>query len=377
MRISRISLALCAAAWTSGVSPLGGTLTAQAQDASPADATPAPADAAGGDQGIPRREATEEEIDLARQTARDGLAAYKISDYTKALTLFEKARGLYPSAQIVRMTGYSHLAVQHWAEAVEALEAALASQLGPLSEDDRNDVEDQLAKALTHFGRVTVTTSVKGATVVIDDDPPRPLPLSGPIRLPEGGHSVVVRAPGHLDAKDDIVVEGGKEEEITLDPRPTAAPPPPPPKSKPVAPPPDPGFQGVKIFPAQREIGIAAAGTGVALGAAALVTALAGADLRRTVEGDVAAHEQSYGPNCAQGDYRLCTFDRAVINNDADRADTLRDTSMWLGISGGALFAVGTTLFLLAPDGPLAKKPAHVGLRCGPLVGGVSCAGAF
>ncbi|AKT43873.1 PEGA domain-containing protein [Chondromyces crocatus] len=366
MRTSRITSALCAAALT-----LGALATAHAQDELQApQASPE-----GGD--FPKREATPEEIDTARQTARDGLAAYKLGDYTRALSLFQKARDLYPSAQILRMTGYSHLAVQHWPEAVEALEGSLASEVGPLPAEDRSEVEDQLAKALAHFGAVTIRTSVSGAQVIVDDDPPRTLPLTKPLRLLEGGHTVVVRAPGHLDATDDIVVEGGKELEVTLQPKRAAgtleaAKPPPP-----VEPPPPTGFQGVRILPAQREIGIAAAGTGLALGAAALVTALAGADLRRTVAADVTTHEQNFGSNCALGDYRLCVYDRAVINSDADRADTLRDTSVWLGISGGALFAVGTTLFLLAPDGPLAKKPATVGMRCGPLVGGVSCAGTF
>lgn len=323
-----------------------------------------------------RREPTAEEIEAARQTAREGLGAYKSADYAKAVALFEKARAVYPSAQVLRMTGYSHLALQHWQQAVDALEAALGAELGPLSAEDRKEVEDQLGKALAHFGKVAVTTSVKGATLIVDDDPPRELPLAQPIRLLEGGHQLVVRAPGHRDAVEDVVVEGGKELEVSLEPKSTAAPPPPPPPKK-AAPPPEPGWQGTKLIPAQREIGLAAAGTGLALGGAALVTALAGAHIRSNVEADVATHEQSFGPSCDRGDYRLCAFDRAVINNDADRADALRDSAVWLGISGGALFAIGTTLFLIAPDGPLVSKKPRVGLSCVPGLGGMACAGTF
>ncbi|HSO00504.1 MAG TPA: hypothetical protein VLS89_19565 [Candidatus Nanopelagicales bacterium] len=331
-------------------------------------------------------EPSAEEIEIARQTARDGLSAYKAADYAKAANLFEKARSLYPSAQILRMAGYSHLALQRWEQAVEALEAALASQITPLSPEDRKDVEDQLEKAFVHFGRVMVTTSAKGAELLVDDDPPRALPLAAPIRLLEGGHHFVVRAPGHKDAVDDVVIEGGKEVEIKLEPVSTevAPPPPPPPSPEPVAPPPS-GFQGVRLIPAQREIGLGAAGTGLALGITAVVTALAGADLRSNVEQDVAIHQDNFGQSCERGDYRLCVFDRAVINQDADQADALRDTSLVLGISGGALFAVGATLFLIAPDGPLASKPteparagkARPRLGCGPLLGGLSCSGSF
>src|ERR1700678_1961820 len=66
-----------------------------------------------------------EEIKLARQTAGDALGAYNAGEYDKALGLFQQAKALYPSAQILRMIGYSELALEHWLKAVEALEAAL------------------------------------------------------------------------------------------------------------------------------------------------------------------------------------------------------------------------------------------------------------
>src|SRR5262249_14470336 len=112
--------------------------------------------------------ASPEEIKIARQTALDGLTAYRSGEFAKALGLFEQARALYPSAQILRMTGYSHLALQHWEKAVEALEASLTSPVGALEEGDRKDVDAQLAKALTHFGQVNVITAVEGAVLSID-----------------------------------------------------------------------------------------------------------------------------------------------------------------------------------------------------------------
>src|SRR3954465_16063194 len=78
-----------------------------------------------------------EEIKIARQTAGEAFTAYKANEFEKALGLFDQARALYPSAQILRMTGYSPLALEHWAKTVEALEAAMNSTIGPLAEADR------------------------------------------------------------------------------------------------------------------------------------------------------------------------------------------------------------------------------------------------
>jgi len=85
-----------------------------------------------------------QQIQLARQAAAEGLAAYRASEFEKALNLFEQAKVLYPSAQIIRMLGYSLLALERWEPAAEAMEASLESKIGPLSEEDRADVKEQL-----------------------------------------------------------------------------------------------------------------------------------------------------------------------------------------------------------------------------------------
>src|SRR5689334_3023951 len=100
----------------------------------------------------PARAQSPDEIKIARQMAGEGFGAYKSGQFEKALTLFEQARAVYPSGQILRMLGYSHLALEHWEKAVEALEASLTTTTGPLSEADRKDVQGQLDKALAHFG---------------------------------------------------------------------------------------------------------------------------------------------------------------------------------------------------------------------------------
>ena len=340
---------------------------------------------------LPREAAAQspDEITIARQTAVDGLQAYQAGEFAKALGLFDQAKAIYPSAQILRMVGYSQLALERWMDAAASMDAALVSTIGPLSDTDKLGVEADLAKAMAHIGVLTIKSDAAGAQVAVDGGPLQPLPLERPLRLLEGKHTFMVTAPEHEDLTREILVEGGSKLELPLNPTPIPKDEPAPkPKPKVVAPVrPEPA---TAWFPGQRVIGFAAVGAGIALGAATLGTALAGARLRGNVESDVEAHNTNFGPNCDYGGSRLCKFDRAVINQDADRADTLRDASIGLGIGAGVLAAAGVVFVVFAPGGPFgaseegsAQKPTAARaappapVACGLLAGGIQCAGAF
>jgi hypothetical protein len=319
-----------------------------------------------------------QEIALARETARDGLEAYQAGEYEKALSLFSQARTVYPSAQILRMTGYTLLALGEHMRAAEAMEAALDSRIGPLSDGDRGDVEKQLAEAHARIGRIDVKSRFDGAELTVDGGSPQALPLARPLRVAPGKHRLVRTAPGEPDASRDVAVQAGDSLSFDLDPPlpapAKAAPPPAPPP-----PAPSPPAERAPWFAGQRTVGFVLVGAGVATGAAAVITALAGASLRDDVEEDVARHQQAFGDACQKNDPRQCLFDRAVINQDADRADTVRDTSVWLGVGAGVLAAGGITLLYFYPWGSAGRDTAAAPpLHCAAAFpAALSCRGAF
>lgn len=331
-----------------------------------------------------------EEIKIARQTAGEAFTAYKANEFEKALGLFDQARALYPSAQILRMAGYSELALERWEKAAASLEAALASTLAPLDDATKKDVQEQLAKALNHLATVAVSSRVPDTTLKVDDGPALPLPLDRPIRLLEGKHRFTVSAPDHIDATDELKLEGGKLIELPLDPTEKAKPPPPPPVViAPQLPPPRKGW-----IPHQKMVGYGVAGAGVAVGATALIVMIQSLQLQGLVKDDVAAHLGHYGERCAKGDPRLCAYDISVTNAEADRADALRGASIGLGIGAGVLIAAGVVLVVAAPKTPakpaLIETDPHVAIPPPPSaktsptlacslagLGGVSCAGTF
>ncbi|UQA62461.1 PEGA domain-containing protein [Polyangium aurulentum] len=328
-----------------------------------------------------QEQVSQAQIQLARQAASEGLQAYRAGEFDKALNLFEQAKALYPSAQILRMIGYSLLALERWQPAAEAMEAALASKVTPLGEDDRKDVNEQLAKAMAHIGVLTVTSKVEGAKVAIDAEPPTALPVEK-LRMPPGKHKLTVTAPEHEDEVQEIDLEGGKPLELSIDPKPVKKPEPP----KPPPPPPPP--KKVGWFPHQRAIGFGLLGTGVGVGLGALATGLTSIHLSNNVDRDTQIHQAVYGTNCSRGDLRFCNLDRKVISADASDANTLRTVTLGLGIGAGVLVATGVVFVIVGgpsekpkDEAPAAPAPATGGLRslsCGPFGGaGLSCTGTF
>jgi hypothetical protein len=356
----------------------------------------------------PARAQSADEIRIARETADHALEAYHEADYERALGLFAQAKAIYPSAQIVRIFGYTHLALGHWQPALDALEEALASKISPLSEEDRRDVREQLDKVLTHFGEVLLTAQAKEATLRMNGGAPMPMPLPKPLRLLEGMYTFTVEANGSPTVSEEFKVEGGKTRILALDP-PAPGEPPRPQRRGTVAaapPPPKPSMWAA----IQRPLGYGLSGTGLGLGAVALATGLSALSLRGKVVADVDAHQRSFGDGCARGDVRLCTFDIAVINYDADRADALRNLTIGLGTGAAVLAGGGAALLLWSGNGSgsgngngsgngsgserrggrgekaraeeardgEARGTGAFGLRCGPYgLIGVSCVGAF
>jgi hypothetical protein len=325
-----------------------------------------------------------EEIKVGRQIATEAFQAYQKNEFDKAVAMFKQARELYPSANVLRLLGYSELGLEHWEAALEALEAALDSKIGPLSKDDRKEVQDQLAKAMAHIGTITVTSKVAGAKLAVDGGEPRALPLAKPLRLLEGQHKLVVTAPEHLDATSDLKVEGGKTIEVALEPaekpkpKPVVLPPPPPPKP-----------ERKEWVPNQRLVGLGAAGAGVALGVGALITTTQWVHWKSLAKSDQDKHLATYGNRCAMGDPRLCAYDITVTNREADTANHLRNASIGLGVTAGVLAATGVVFVVMAPKKKAPAPPADSAppppaasagttVACGLAGGlGVTCAGAF
>ncbi len=301
-----------------------------------------------------------------RELARDGLAAYKKRDYDEAIKLFSEAVEHYPAGQVLRMLGYSHLALEHWLEAADSLDRSLQTELKPLPENMHEEVNGYLSDARSHIATIEVTSSIDGAEVSIDGGPWHALPLRRQ-PLVEGKHTLVVNAEEHLSVERTVRLKGGKFLDFEIDPKPipdeTPAPVTPPSKQQD-------GAGGP-----QRAIGLVAAAAGL-LAAGSGIGPLVYAQARvESVNDATAAHRNAYGPGCGSGSAsQACRFDALVIDREAQHLRGVRATGIGLLVGGSVLAGVGISVYLLAPSN---KGQENASLSCRPWPLGVGCSGRF
>jgi hypothetical protein len=350
-------------------------------------------------------EPSEKEQAKGRELATAALDHYQKEQYADALSKFQEAEKLYPTAQVLRMQGYTLIALKRYADAIDLLERALKTDFKPLLPADAEDTEDQLKEALKKVGSITLRSSVEKATVRIDDGEPRPLPQT--VRLSVGSHRFVVEAPNY-ESKEERrdVVAGTAVLQLTPSVKKVAPPKDPEDKSdsekrtdadaepsssstteteepvegKPTKNPTNP-FGG--WFPHQRNVGLALASVGVAASGTALGIGIHGLQLQSAVQTNIDVHNQNYDPACSTNS-AYCRMDIALINHDGERAAQLRNVALVTGLAGAGLTLLGGLFVSFAPDGPFAPKTPDakpkenaLALGCGVMGIGAACSGSF
>jgi hypothetical protein len=128
-----------------------------------------------------------------------------------ALPLIERAYKTAPSGRTAAQLGLAELAVDKWLDAKRLLEESLKLG-GPWIEKNRSVLEGALETSRQHIGRLTVTGSPPGASVLLDGKAVAELPMRTAIELPEGRRTLIVHATGFVDFTRDLLVRGAQSE---------------------------------------------------------------------------------------------------------------------------------------------------------------------
>lgn len=151
-------------------------------------APPAPstsADEASADEALAR----------AKALFQEGNELRKIGDCQRALELYLRSRQLVASVPNTLNAAFCLDQLGRYDEALELYEALLTELRAELGEPERKSVASAIAALRARIGSVLVSSNVDGL-VLIDGRPRGRLPVSGPIRLLPGGHTLRVVKDG-------------------------------------------------------------------------------------------------------------------------------------------------------------------------------------
>ncbi len=121
--------------------------------------------------------------------------------------VFEQTRRPVARAQM----GLAEQALGRWIEAETDLRAALAATADPWIARNRDTLTGALSVIEQHLGSLWIDGAVAGAEVWVEDHRVATMPLSAPIRVVAGTHSVQVTAEGFESVTRPVVVAGGGE----------------------------------------------------------------------------------------------------------------------------------------------------------------------
>ena len=313
----------------------------------------------------------------AKQDAREHYdRALELTDdgqYAEAIVEFNRCYALKPHYAVLYNIAQAYIALARPVEAVDTLKRYLEEGGKGIKDERRKAVQREILRQTVRIATLELQIMPQGATVVIDGRDYGRAPLTSPVRLGLGTHSVAVALEGYTSSETtlDLAGEDHRTIEISLKQLPSSQPiaaapaaalpptrmapaasaaagPEAQPKPAPNASGPSPaGDAGLKGDPGQvyRSIGIVSAGVGVA------------AILGGTAAWWVARSKHEDAVNDANNGNRPSA---ETLQRDATKIMTLANAGF---IGGGIVAGTGLLLFLAAPSG--SSRPTMPTSRLG------------
>jgi tetratricopeptide (TPR) repeat protein len=183
-------------------------------EAAAATAPPAASSAAPGAPAAPPP--SDEVVAEARRRFDRGIELYSDGDFSLALIEFNRAYQLVSNYRVLYNMGQVNLQLGRYADARRALESYLKQGGSEIPQDRATSVQRDLAMLEQRTAFLTVTTSVTGAEILIDDLTVGTTPLSEPLLVDAGVHRISARKPGYLPRGEQITLAGADESTLAL-----------------------------------------------------------------------------------------------------------------------------------------------------------------
>lgn len=149
------------------------------------------------------------QVGAARAHFFRGVKYYESGDFRWALLEFRRAFDLSHNYRILYNLGRVNHELNQYANAIEAYQAYLSAGGSEIEADRRADIERDLETLRARTASLTITVSVAGAEVLVDNRAIGKAPLAAAIRLDAGEHFITTRLQGYRQQERRIVVASG------------------------------------------------------------------------------------------------------------------------------------------------------------------------
>lgn len=158
--------------------------------------------------------------ETARQEAATrferGVKLFEAQDYAAALAEFETAYRLVPRPQVLFNIGVTEKRLFRYNDAVRTLGQYLDDAGATVTPERRADVERELAEIRALVAEVSVAVPGPPAALELDGRVVGNSPLSGPLLVAPGQHTLRARRKGFVPAEETVSVVSGEKASVAL-----------------------------------------------------------------------------------------------------------------------------------------------------------------
>ena len=147
----------------------------------------------------------------AQERFQRGLALARSQNWDAALAEFAASRELYPTRSATRNAAIALHKLHRYVEACETYEALLTQFSSTMPAEQVAQVRDELVSVVAQTGEITIEPADSGVSVVVDGKQRGVTPLSKPIRVDPGTHTVRLAKAGFESQELRFSLAAGSE----------------------------------------------------------------------------------------------------------------------------------------------------------------------
>jgi hypothetical protein len=152
-----------------------------------------------------------------KRTIESALEEYRLGHFEEARTLFARAHAIEPSARTERGLGMVEFELRHYVAALQHLEAALASKVKALTDEQRLSVDDLRTRAKQFVAQYNLQIEPEDRGVILELDGRRvALDEARHVTLEAGEHTLRIGAPNTETRELHVDVKGGEQQTLRI-----------------------------------------------------------------------------------------------------------------------------------------------------------------